>query len=539
MAIDAAHGHATYAEISERHVIAQGWPDLGDLSCLYRACRSGQLTWSQAYEILSGLALRVGYNPQLQRFINAFYKILFCIEPGDIVIAHQGNPPVGICQVCECMVYSFDANFEYAHCLYPVNWVDWGDFQAFVAMNNGPQINIPVGQGVCGIVQMGPNDFYHTIEEYWQMYVAQHLPNAQCTAPILADCTQRRDLLQEIDCSAKFACWRNLPMHSQIERTLCSKRQVILHGPPGTGKTFLARQFVTVHWKLPADRWEIVQFHPAYNYEDFVRGVQVSTNQEGQVEYHTVNRVFADMCRRAAIDHDNDYVLIIDEINRANLAAVLGELIYALEYRGWRVRTPYEVHGDFYLQVPENLYIIGTMNTADRSVGHIDYAVRRRFAFLPVLPNREVIQQVVSADNGLRASAEQLYDAVAVLFAGDNNQRKLTGDFFADDVQPGHTYFLAQLCDELLTNFVYQVLPLLHEYVKDGVLQSDATLTLQCLGIPLGQPMQPLERENQLRALLLCFAQNAQPQQAGGQPDGAAPAPNPAGVDDEQEDGGE
>ncbi len=326
-------------------------------------------------------------------------------------------------------------------------------------------------------------------------------------------------------------------MLAALNKALKLKMQVILHGPPGTGKTFLAKQFVTEHWKLPADRWEIVQFHPAYNYEDFVRGVQVSTNRQGQVEYHTVNRVFAELCSRAANDPGNDYVLIIDEINRANLAAVLGELIYALEYRGEPVRTPYKVIDGFYLQVPKNLYIIGTMNTADRSVGHIDYAVRRRFAFLPVLPNREVIQQVVAKDNGLRASAEQLYHAVAVLFTGDDNQRKLTGDFFADDVQPGHTYFLAQSCDALLTTFVYQVLPLLHEYVKDGVLQSGATLTLGGLGIPLGQPMQPLALENQLRARLLCFAPNAQ--QAGGQADGAAPAPNPAGVDDEPEDGGE
>src|SRR5690606_7139407 len=92
------------------------------------------------------------------------------------------------------------------------------------------------------------------------------------------------------------------------------------------------------------------------------------------------------------------YVLIIDEINRANLPAVLGELIYALEYRGEGVDSMYDLDGDTSIILPPNLYIIGTMNTADRSVGHIDYAIRRRFAFVEVLPSAEVINKVVPDD---------------------------------------------------------------------------------------------------------------------------------------------
>ena len=156
--------------------------------------------------------------------------------------------------------------------------------------------------------------------------------------------------------------------------------QIIFYGPPGTGKT---RRAMGILPELLGDsdlndlqtkgRWGIVQFHPSYNYEDFVRGVQVKTENR-EVVYKTVNRVFGDMCALANADPKQKYALIIDEINRANVSAVLGELIYALEYRNKPVDTPYTVGGgemqEFQtkeLIIPDNLYVIGTMNTADRT----------------------------------------------------------------------------------------------------------------------------------------------------------------------------
>ncbi len=135
----------------------------------------------------------------------------------------------------------------------------------------------------------------------------------------------------------------------------------------------------------------------------------------------------------------------------------MGELIYALEYRDEWVETPYYVDGGWgkKLKVPKNLYVIGTMNTADRSIGHIDYAVRRRFAFIPCPPNPAML-----TGKGL-----ELFEAVAKLFQGGT----LSNDFHADDVQPGHTYFMAE-GGELARKFAYQVYPLLREYYKDGVL---------------------------------------------------------------------
>lgn len=320
-------------------------------------------------------------------------------------------------------------------------------------------------------------------------------------------------------------------MLGEMQTLLKDVGQIILHGPPGTSKTFMAKGLCAKLVGLPADagtdphhrehgsflaeqgvRWDIVQFHPAYNYEDFVRGIQVSTDQNThQVRYDTVNRVFADLCKRATANPGKPHVLVIDEINRANLAAVLGELIYALEYRGQPVRIPYEVNpGGYNLAVPNNLYLIGTMNTADRSIGHIDYAVRRRFAFVPMPPERLKIDNWNYAYASVRTAALDLFDAVAALFRPDG---ALSPEVSADDVQPGHTYFFAKDCDQLLRKFVYQVVPLLREYVKDGILAGTAEKLVITLpgsrSITLTQPQSASDLMATLKSVL---CPNATPQ---------------------------
>ena len=238
--------------------------------------------------------------------------------------------------------------------------------------------------------------------------------------------------------------------------------QIIFYGPPGTGKTYSAMEmlgelFGADKWEsLQGDRWDIVQFHPSYNYEDFVRGVQVKTGDDKKVAYETVNRIFGEMCERAA-ESGEPHVLIIDEINRANVSAVLGELIYALEYRGKAVKTPYLGN----IVIPKNLYIIGTMNTADRTIGQIDYAVRRRFAFVHIAPDETVITN---------ADAQKFFADVDTLF---NDSQYMSGDFDAEDVRIGHSYFLADGA-KLGNKIIYQVVPILREYVRDGILLPDA-----------------------------------------------------------------
>lgn len=158
-----------------------------------------------------------------------------------------------------------------------------------------------------------------------------------------------------------------------------------------------------------------------------------------------------------------NYVLIIDEINRANLSSVLGELIYALEYRGEAVESMYAVGNDSKLILPPNLYIIGTMNTADRSVGHIDYAIRRRFAFVDVLPKDLSEDDNISFDTELFYSVEKLFDT------------NLSPEFEKKDVQLGHSYFIDKSKEggSMDIRLEYEIKPILFEYVKDGVLIGD------------------------------------------------------------------
>lgn len=160
------------------------------------------------------------------------------------------------------------------------------------------------------------------------------------------------------------------------------------------------------------------------------------------------------------------FVMIIDEINRANLPSVLGELIYSLEYRDRTISSTYELtdRGNEFV-IPSNLYIIGTMNTADRSVGHIDYAIRRRFAFIDILPNPSVITN---------DKAKEFFNEIEKIF--DDYRAP---DFEKDQVMLGHSYFLAANNGDLKMKLRYEVYPILKEYLNDGVLvKNDTTVGL-------------------------------------------------------------
>lgn len=166
------------------------------------------------------------------------------------------------------------------------------------------------------------------------------------------------------------------------------KGQIILQGPPGTGKTFIAKKLAK-HFTRGKDGFsEIIQFHSSYSYEDFIQGIRPQT-ENGQLTYDLVPGRFLEFCKKAAA-YDDICVLIIDEINRANLSSVFGELMYLLEYREEKINL---AGSNEPFKIPENVRIIGTMNTADRSIALVDHALRRRFAFIKIAPNYNILKR--------------------------------------------------------------------------------------------------------------------------------------------------
>lgn len=315
--------------------------------------------------------------------------------------------------------------------------------------------------------------------------------------------------------------------------------QMILQGPPGTSKTYNAKKIIaegiiklnkvekfvdSENYKFDLNKaddikklldskeaikeflneyqinsegegyWDMVQLHPSYGYEDFVRGITIKTENQ-QIQYETVNKIFGKMCDIAGNDGEGKkYFLLIDEINRADVATVFGELIYALEYRDEAIETPYEVGQSSKITVPDNLYIIGTMNTADKSVGNIDYAIRRRFIFFDLLPDENVIKSKKKEEN------ENEIEKAEKVFLGVNKfiKTSINTQYRANDFLIGHTYFLLpekleenntengnskeensekeKFKKEKLKNLIeyrmeYQVLPILREYYIDGIIR--------------------------------------------------------------------
>jgi len=173
------------------------------------------------------------------------------------------------------------------------------------------------------------------------------------------------------------------PAADELHDLLLERQQIVLYGPPGTGKTHVARHLG--RWLIgladpPPERLTVIQFHPAYSYEEFIEGIRPESHGRGEharVDYLARPGVFVRFCR-AAESIAGPCVFVIDEINRGNIARVFGELMLLLEYRDEAVPLPYS--GDRF-RIPPNVYLIGTMNTADRSIALVDFALRRRFHF--------------------------------------------------------------------------------------------------------------------------------------------------------------
>ncbi len=242
------------------------------------------------------------------------------------------------------------------------------------------------------------------------------------------------------------------------------KKNIILQGPPGTGKTFMAKKLAYALMDKDSEEYiKFIQFHQSYSYEDFVLGYK----PVGQ-GFKLVDGVFYEFCLKASSQENKEhkFVFIIDEINRGNISKIFGELLMLIEkeYRGpkHKLQLTYEQR-EFY--IPENLYIIGMMNTADRSLAVLDYALKRRFGFYDVRPaykNDKFVKYIKSKNS---PKLEKIIDTIIEINEDIANDPSLGEGF-----EIGHSYFcnLDTVDDKLLYRIIsFEILPLLNEYWYD------------------------------------------------------------------------
>ncbi len=239
------------------------------------------------------------------------------------------------------------------------------------------------------------------------------------------------------------------------------KRQLILQGVPGTGKTFVARQLARWLTSGEEDNIRLVQFHPTFSYEEFVEGIKAKTvkvKNRHDVTYQVQDGVLCDFAAQAWKNPGQNFVLVLDELNRGNLPRIFGELLYLLEYRHHKVILPYS-RREF--QLPANLYFLATMNAADRSVSLLDQALRRRFSFLEMPPDKDLLSNWLRRHSP--STPESFRDTVVELFEELNS--KLSQEL-GRPFQIGHSYFMVPELDEnkLQTIWTHQIFPLLEDY---------------------------------------------------------------------------
>lgn len=237
------------------------------------------------------------------------------------------------------------------------------------------------------------------------------------------------------------------------------RRQLVIYGPPGTGKTYVAKKLAErLAGAEDPSRVRLVQFHPSYAYEDFFEGFR-PIEKDGQAHFSLQDGPLKLMAHEAAKPENSSkaYVLIIDEINRANLAKVFGELYFLLEYRQENVRLQYRPDQPFTL--PDNLFLIGTMNTADRSIALVDAAIRRRFPFYEMHPQREPVKGVLMEYAKRKELTDDRVDLLAELNAAMGQR--------GHDLHIGPSYLMRDWLSEagaLELVWRYDILPLLHEH---------------------------------------------------------------------------
>jgi len=342
------HGGEHWDEFHKKGIMAIGWDHLGDLR-----------KYASKKKIAE--AIRVHDDePDSSKKNNATscFNFLKDMKPGDIVFAKIGRDRIigrGIIQ----SDYNFDDSRSYYKHVRHVQWQKKGEWK----VSKDKHFAIKTITEVTG---------FSKFVDYLVSLVNDVQPPPPPSDYSIEQCAE----------AIGFPTQRIKKWHQAIER----KGQAVFYGPPGTGKTFISEHIAKYIVGGSDGFIDLIQFHPAYAYEEFMQGIRPVTDERGNLIFELKEGRFLSFCNKAR-QCAGPCVLIIDEINRANLSRIFGELMYLLEYRNKDI----PLAGGRRFSIPPNVKLIGTMNTADRSIALVDFALRRRFAFIELTPEYEVL----------------------------------------------------------------------------------------------------------------------------------------------------
>lgn len=385
------------------------------------------------------------YDPTLSYMnaAHATWQFANEIKVGDVIFVKKGRNQIIGRGIVAGDYYYQESDSEYPH-RRSVNWTHKGEWPH------------PGGQAVMKtLTDVTPYTDY--VEKLCELFVSETAVDVEEQIITFPEYTET-DFLSDVYMEAEA--------YATLVDLIRTKKNVILQGAPGVGKTFAAKRLVySMMGAKDQNRVMMIQFHQSYSYEDFIMGFRPS-----ETGFELKKGAFYNFCKKAEIDSDNEYFFIIDEINRGNLSKIFGELFMLIESdkRGIQLQLLYS---DEKFSVPKNVYIIGMMNTADRSLAMLDYALRRRFAFYEMRPGFETegfreYRMALENDkfNNLIHCVESLNTAIS------------SDDSLGDGFCIGHSYFCnltaESITDRILSSIVeYELIPLLKEYWFDEPLK--------------------------------------------------------------------
>ncbi len=440
-------GTSYWDRMRRESVVAVGWSKLGDLSEILADQRFREL-------IRGGLAQSYPKDPRATgREATKLWNFCKQMADGDIVLACHGAMVLGVGQVTGAYRYAPGEEFPHER---PVRWLDLDEWK------------LPTTEGLRTTVHEFRKHFdnWVAIEQRVLEPTSPPAPNGRKSPGIPEPAPRRR------------AKWIDGGTIGRIQDLLERKKQAILYGPPGTGKTYwaeLAVRNIAALWnygvrfddlseeqrgRLVGDQPDAFvrscTFHPSYGYEDFIEGFRPKT-AEGSLSFAIQDGIFKTFCQAALEDPEGRYYLIIDEINRGDIPRIFGELLTLLDRprRGSAVLLP--LSGDRF-SVPNNVFVVGTMNTADRSIALLDTALRRRFGFIELMPDRSVLGDTVIEGIALGPWLTALNQRVTEHVGRDGRNLQIGHSYLMSAGRPVQDFrHLARVLQE-------DVLPLLEEY---------------------------------------------------------------------------